>query len=95
MSFVKYLTVMFSIGLPAKINDPFPASSVRFQQFRVIERFCAKGSNKGSDRRGTLVIISKFLMTVHLDRTVARKFSIGGFAFLQGRFGFVRGVLTL
>jgi len=30
--------VAFSVGLAAKIDNPFPASQVRFQQFRVIER---------------------------------------------------------
>jgi len=40
----------FPAGLPAKINDPVPSSQVRFQQFRVIERFCVEGSNKHSDR---------------------------------------------
>jgi len=30
--------VTFSVGLPAKINKPVPASQARFQQFRVIER---------------------------------------------------------
>jgi len=29
MYFVKYLTVMFSVGLPAKINNPAPASQIR------------------------------------------------------------------
>jgi len=47
--FVKYLTVKFSIGLPAKINNFVPASQVQFQQFRVIERFYVEGSNKRSD----------------------------------------------
>jgi len=50
MCFVKYLTVTFSIRLPGKINNPVPVSQVRFQQFRVIERFCVEGSNKRSDR---------------------------------------------
>jgi len=40
----------FSFGLPAKIDNPVPASQVRFQQFRAIERFCVEGSNKRSDR---------------------------------------------
>jgi len=30
--------VAFSVGLPAKINYPVPASQVWFQQFRVIQR---------------------------------------------------------
>jgi len=51
MCFVKYLTVTFSVGLPAEINSPVPGSHVRFQKFRVIERFCVEGSNKRSDRR--------------------------------------------
>jgi len=38
----------FLVGLPAKIDNPVPASQVRFQQFRVIERFCIEGSNKRS-----------------------------------------------
>jgi len=38
MGFFKWLTVAFSVGLIAKINSPVPASQVRFQQFRVIER---------------------------------------------------------
>jgi len=50
MCFVKYLTVTFLVGLPAKINNPLPASQIRFRQFRVIERFCVEGSNKRSDR---------------------------------------------
>ena len=36
--------------MPAKIDDPGPASQLQFQQFRVIERFCVEGSNKRSDR---------------------------------------------
>ena len=50
MCCVKSLTTTFPVGLPAKINNPVPASQVRFEQFRVIERFCAEGSNKRSDR---------------------------------------------
>jgi len=50
MCFVKHLTVAFSVGLPVEINIPVPASQVRFQQFRVIERFCVEGSNIPSDR---------------------------------------------
>ena len=34
----------------SKIYNPVPTSQVRFQQFRVIERFCVEGSNKRSDR---------------------------------------------
>jgi len=43
-------TVTFSVGLPAKINKPVPASEARFHQIRVIERFCVEGSNKRTDR---------------------------------------------
>jgi len=43
----------FPVGLPAKIDNPVHASQARFQQFRAIERFCVKGSNKRIDR-GTL-----------------------------------------
>jgi len=50
---VKYLTMTFLVGLPAKIDNPVHDSQVRFQQFRVIERFCVESSNKHSDR-GTL-----------------------------------------
>ena len=38
------------LGLPVEINNPVPASLVRFQQFRIIERFCVEGSNKRIDR---------------------------------------------
>jgi len=37
------------VGLPVAVYNPVPASQVRFQQFRVIERFCVEGSNKCSD----------------------------------------------
>jgi len=46
MCFVKHLTVKFSVGLSAKINNPVHARQARFQQFRVIERFYVEGSNK-------------------------------------------------
>jgi len=49
MCFVKCLTLTFSVGLPAKISNPIPASQARFQQFRVIARFCVEGSNKSND----------------------------------------------
>ena len=32
------LTVAFPDGLPVEINNPVPASQVRFQKFRIIER---------------------------------------------------------
>jgi len=50
MCFVKYLTMTFPVGLPAKIDNPVPSSQVQFQQFCVIERFCVEGSNNRSDR---------------------------------------------
>jgi len=50
MCFVKYLTKTFSVDLPAKINNPVPAIQIRFQQFRVTDRFCVVGSNKRNDR---------------------------------------------
>jgi len=37
-------------GWFVEINNPVPANQVRFQQFRVTERFCVEGSNKRSDR---------------------------------------------
>ena len=49
MCCVKYLTVTFPVGLPAIIDNPFPTSQVRFQQFHVSERFCVEGSNELSD----------------------------------------------
>jgi len=49
MCFVNHFTVTFSADLPASINNPTPTSQVRFQQFRVTERFCVEGSNKCSD----------------------------------------------
>jgi len=46
MCFFKHLTLTFSVGLPAKINYPIPASQqVRFQLLRVIEHFCVESSN--------------------------------------------------
>jgi len=42
--------VAISVGLPVAVSNPVPASQVGFQQFRAIERFCVKGSNKRSDR---------------------------------------------
>jgi len=50
MCCANYLTMTFPVGLPAKICNPVPASRVRFQQFRAIERFCVEDSNKCSDR---------------------------------------------
>jgi len=50
MCCVNYLPMIFPVGLPAKIGNPVPASQVRFQQFRAIERFCVEGSTKRSDR---------------------------------------------
>jgi len=52
MCFVKFFNCGdFSwFGLPLAVNNPVPASQVRFQQFRVIEGFCVEGSNKRSDR---------------------------------------------
>jgi len=50
MCFVKIFNRDVSLVLPAKINNPVPASQVRFQQFRVMERICGEGSNKRSDR---------------------------------------------
>jgi len=48
--FVKRLAKTFSVDSPAQINNSVPAIQVRFQQFRVTERFCVEGSNKRSDR---------------------------------------------
>jgi len=46
MCFVKHLTLAFSVGMPAKINYPYPASQqVRLQPLRVIERFRVESSN--------------------------------------------------
>jgi len=50
MCFVKYLIVTFSVGLPAKINNPVSGSQTRFQLIFVIDRFSVEGSNKRSDR---------------------------------------------
>jgi len=41
--------VGISVSLPVAVNNLVPASQVRFQQFRVTERFCVEGSNKRSD----------------------------------------------
>jgi len=40
----------FPVDLPAKTDNPVPASQVRFRQFRVIESFGVEGSNECSDR---------------------------------------------
>jgi len=48
--FAKYLKRGVGAGLPVEVNNPVSASQVRFQQLRVIERFCIEGSNKRSDR---------------------------------------------
>ena len=53
MCCVKNVTMAFPVNLPGKIDHPVPTSQVRFQQFRVIERFYVEGCNKRSDR-GTL-----------------------------------------
>jgi len=50
MCFVKYLNMTFSVGLPAKIDNPVPTSLARFQRFRVVYRFFVEGSNKRSNR---------------------------------------------
>jgi len=42
--------VAISVGLPVAVNNSVPASQVRFQQIRAIERMCVEGSNKRSDR---------------------------------------------
>jgi len=44
------LTVAFSDDLPVEINNIFLASKKRYQQFRLIERFCVEGSKKRRDR---------------------------------------------
>jgi len=46
MCFVKHLSLTLSVGLPAKINYPVPATQqVRFQLLRVTERFCIESGN--------------------------------------------------
>jgi len=40
--------VVISVSLPVAVN-PVPASQVRFQQIRAIERFCVEGNYKRSD----------------------------------------------
>jgi len=39
----------FPVGLPAKIDNPVPASQVQLQQFNVIESCCVE-RNKRVDR---------------------------------------------
>jgi len=56
MYFVKFFNCGDLVGLPVAVNNPVPGSQVRFQQFRVIERFCIEGSNKPVIV-GTLVMI--------------------------------------
>jgi len=69
MCFVKDLTFTFSVGLPAKINYPVPAShQVRFQPLRVIERFCVESSNLSTMIVGHSSNDLEFLLTVHVER---------------------------
>jgi len=42
--FCQIFNKTFSVGLTAKIDNPVPAIQVRFQQFRVTERFCVATS---------------------------------------------------
>ena len=42
--------VAISVGLPAAVNNPVPASQVGIQQFLAISCFWMEGSNKRSDR---------------------------------------------
>jgi len=53
-----------SVGLPAKINNPLPATQARFHQLRVINRFLSKAATSA-------VIVGnssndlEFLLTLH------------------------------
>jgi len=62
--------VGISVVLPVAVNNPLPASQARFQQFRVIERFCVEGSNKLSDRGHSSSVLEFFT-----DRTFRASFS--------------------
>ena len=71
----RYVLPTFSIvgisaGLPVVVNNPVPASQVRFQQFRVIERFCVEGSNKRTDHGHSSNDLEYFT-----DRTFRASFS--------------------
>jgi len=56
-----------SVGLPAKINNPLPATQARFHQLRVINRFLSKAATSA-------VIVGnssndlEFLLTLHWKR---------------------------
>ena len=64
------LTVAFWVGLPVEMSNSVPASQVvlRFQLFRVIDRFCVEGRNKRSDHEAFIVMISTFSLTVLSER---------------------------
>jgi len=66
MCFVKYLTVAFSVGLPAKINNLVTASQAQFQQFRVIKHLYVRRQKQEQQR--TLVMIWNFLLTMLSER---------------------------
>ena len=65
LSNISIMTI--SVGLHVAVNNPGLGSLVWFQQYRAIERFCAEGSNKRSDRGDSSDDI-QFLLTVLSER---------------------------
>ena len=86
--------VVVSDGLPVAVN-PVRVSLVGFQQIRVIQRFCVKGTNKRSDRGHSSNDLEFFT-----DRTFKASFSdfrklINAFHFFlrnNGRRGLTNGL---
>jgi len=70
MCFVKILTTTFFVVLPEKIDNPVPASQVRFQRFGVIEAFASMAETSA-------VIVGRsnndleFLLIVLLKATIS------------------------
>ena len=59
-----FFSVTFSVGLPAKVNNPVPTSQAPFQQFRVIELFCVKVAASAM-----IVVHSSNVLKIFTERT--------------------------
>jgi len=59
-----FFSVTFSVGLPAKVNNPVPTSQAPFQQFRVIELFCVKVAASAM-----IVVHSSNVLEIFTERT--------------------------
>jgi len=59
-------TVAISVGLPVAVNNPVPASQVRFQQSVQFNAFASKAATNAVIV-GTSAMVENFLMTVLSD----------------------------